>query len=146
MTPEQALDFVRTQGIALESASGRVPSLASIVTGERVRGSWWSHPRRREIFAATRRVRDCPDVLVCRLIEDKITFVHRRLWPALVRLAPRIPPGRLNRISETHTAAGKHVIRETPFPHWVPEDVAAAAAVMSDDEARLQLGTGFEGR
>ncbi len=39
----------------------------------------WSHPRSLEIYAATRVVRDSPDVLVCRLLAGKATFVHWRL-------------------------------------------------------------------
>jgi len=78
MTSRQALAFIRTHGVVLESAQGPVPSLAEVIAGELVRGSWWSHPKSHEIFAVTRAVRDSDDVLVCRLIKGKITFVHRR--------------------------------------------------------------------
>jgi hypothetical protein len=49
----------------------------------------------------TRAVRDSDDVLVCRLIKGKITFVHRRLWPALVRAAGRLPSVRLRCVRST---------------------------------------------
>ncbi len=89
MTSRQALDFIRKHGIVLESARGPVPSLAEVVAGAPVGGTWWSHVKSNEIFGVTRAVRDSDDVLVCRLIQGKITFVHRRLWPALVRAAFR---------------------------------------------------------
>jgi hypothetical protein len=40
MTPKQALSFVKTNGIALESGRGPVPSLAQTIAGEAIRGSW----------------------------------------------------------------------------------------------------------
>src|SRR5213082_1964679 len=103
MTARQALAFVRTHGIVLESARGRVPSLADAIAGAPVRGGWWSHPKGREIFAITRAVRNSDDVLVCRLVDGKITFVHRRLWAALVRAAKRFATDRLAQVREVHT-------------------------------------------
>jgi len=50
---EEALRFVETNGIVLESARGRVPAFADFVAGERVT-RWWSHPKGRQIFALTR--------------------------------------------------------------------------------------------
>lgn len=37
----------------------------------------------REIFGLTRVVRRSPEIVTCRLVDEKITYVHRRLWPAL---------------------------------------------------------------
>ena len=45
MTPKQALAFVKTNGVVLESARGSVPSLAEAVAGGPNRGSWWTHPK-----------------------------------------------------------------------------------------------------
>jgi hypothetical protein len=144
MTSRQALAFVRTHGVVLESARGAVPSIAQKIAGRAIRGSWWSHPKGREIFAATRAVRDSDDVLVCRLIDDKITFVHRRLWPALVRAAGRIPGDRLSRLREVHTPAGRHVIEEIPFPDWVPPSVHRAARRLSKQAADAALDSWLE--
>ena len=135
MTPRRALAFIRKHGVVLESARGPVPSLAEAIAGNPVPGSWWSHPKSHEIFTVTRAVRDSDDVLVCRLIKGKITLVHRRLWPALVRAAGRLPPGHLARVRETHTSSGRHVIKEVPFPGWVPASVRAAARTLSEEAA-----------
>jgi hypothetical protein len=91
VTPAEALAFVCTHGLVLESGTGPVPSLAAAIAGEPIRGSWWAHARGREVFAITRAIRDSPDVLVCRLIDGKITYVHRRLWPAPFAITG-IPP------------------------------------------------------
>ncbi len=140
MTPKAALAFVRRHGVVLEGASGPVPSLATAVIGRKIRGSWWGHPKGREIFWLTRVVRGAHDVLVCRLVDGKITYVHRRLWPALVRLAPRFPRARLAALREFHTAKGRHVVRSVPFPRWVPAAVRRQALRLDEDAARKQLG------
>lgn len=140
MTPASALAFVERHGVVCEaSRRSGFPSLVDEIAGEAVRGNWWSHARSREIFAATRAVRDSPDVLVCRLVDGKITFVHRRLWPALVRIADQFDPARLGRLHEVHGASGKHVIEKTPFPAWVPADVLAAGGELGKQDALAQL-------
>jgi hypothetical protein len=140
VTPRQALAFVRRHGVVLESAAGPVPSLASAIAGERIRGSWWAHPRSHEIFAVTGAVRGSADVLVCRLVDGKISYVHRRLWPALVRSARRLPRKRLAQVRELHTASGRHVAKEVAFPKWVPREVAREALQLSEEAALAELG------
>ena len=135
MTPKQAIAFVKANGVVLESATGSVPSLAEAIVGEPVRGRWWSHPRASEILAATRAVRGFADVLVCRIVDGKVTYLHRRLWPALVRLAKRFPADRLAALREVHTPKGRHEVQATPFPDWVREDVQRTAAALSEAEA-----------
>jgi hypothetical protein len=141
MTPRQAVAFIRKHGVVLESASGPLPSLAAIVAGGPIRGSWWAHSRSHEIFEITRAIRRHEDVLVCRLVDGKITYVHRRLWPALVRVADRFPEKQLAQVHEAHSAAGRHVTRELAFPKWVPADVSAEASRLSEAEAVRDLGT-----
>jgi hypothetical protein len=141
MTVIDALTFVRTHGVVLESARGPVPSLAHVIAGERIRGSWWSHPKGTEIFALTRAVRESPDVLVCRLVDGKVTYVHRRLWPALVRVCSQFPSGRLAQISERHTASGRHVVEQIAFSDWVSSDLAMQAARLEEKAALEALGT-----
>ena len=140
MTGAEALQFVERHGIVLESARHAiVPSLAEAIAGEPLKGSWWSHPKGRAIFAATRAVRAAPDVLVCRLIDSKICFVHAHLWPALVRLGDRLPRARLARVNETHSARGTHRVDEIPFPRWVSADTSTAAQALSEASARASL-------
>jgi hypothetical protein len=144
MTSEEAVDIVRRQGVVLESGAGPGTSIAEAVAGAPIRGSWWAHARGREIFAVTRAIRSSPDVLVCRLVGGKVTYVHRRLWPAVVRLAKRIPAANLAQIQEVHTASGKHVTKEIPFPGWVPEAANVEARALSEAVALTQLGPWVE--
>ncbi|MEP7042459.1 MAG: hypothetical protein ABI843_05320 [Dokdonella sp.] len=141
MNAAQALAFVERHGVVLEAARHRaIACLADSIAGEPIRGSWWSHPRSREIFAITRTLRDSAELLVCRLVDDKITFAHRRCWPALVRLSARLPSARLARVREVHTEGGRHRIEQTPYPAWLPRDTAAAAQRLTDAEAIATLG------
>ncbi|HLG55307.1 MAG TPA: hypothetical protein VI485_08240 [Vicinamibacterales bacterium] len=144
MTTHQALAFIRKCGVVLEAAQGPGPSLVEVIAGEPVRGNWWSHPKSREIFAVTRAIRDRDDVLVCRLVKGKITFVHQRMWPALVRVAGRLPSDRVSRVQEAHTKSGQHVTTEVPFPEWVPASVRAAARRLPEDAARATLAAWLE--
>jgi hypothetical protein len=137
---ESPLALVERLGVSLESGKGPVPSLAALIAGETIRGNWWGHPKGREIFVATRAIRDSRDVLVCRLIDGKVTFVHRRLWPALVRLAPRLDPAGLAWIHEKHTASGAHKMTSKPYPKWVPQTVSKQAAKLTREQAIHQLG------
>ena len=144
MTTKQALAWVKKCGIALESARANVPSLAEVVAGEPLRGSWWGHQKGNEIFLLSRTIRRSPDVLVCRLVDGKITYVHRRIWPALVSMAGRFSKARLAALNEVHTPAGKHRVLVTPFPRWVPKEVLRAAQQLTEKEAASQLALVLE--
>lgn len=117
-----------------------MPSLAEAIAGGPIQGSWWGHARSHEIFALTRAVRDCPDVLVCRLVGGKITYVHRRLWPALVRVAERFPRKSLAKVHDRHTASGKHVSDEVAYPEWVSRELTDQARELDERGALDDLG------
>lgn len=140
MTPRQAVAFVRKHGVVLEAAAGPVPSLAVEIAGGSIRGSWWQHPRSHEIFEVTRAARDSEEVLVCRLVDGKITYVHRRLCPPLVRASKRFAQNRLAQVREVHTASGRHATTELAFPKWVSAEVSADASQLSEAEALHELG------
>jgi hypothetical protein len=140
--PEEALSLVWREGVMLASAKGPTPSLAEIVVGEPINGSWWAHRDSRQIFSVFRFVEDCPDILVCRLIGGKITFVHRRLWPALIRAAEIFPAHNLAKVDQNHTSAGHHVARQVPFPEWCDPASLAAAEALTLEESMAALDPG----
>ncbi len=139
MSPKEAIAFVERHGVVLQAARGPVPSLAEVIAGGPIRGSWWGHAKGRIIFRAARAVCESPDVLVCKLIDDKVTYVHRRLWPALVKLAPRFAKERLAKVWDEHTKTGAHVSRQVPFPYWVQRDVMEEAERLPTLEAEQVL-------
>jgi hypothetical protein len=139
MTGAEAIVFVREHGIVLASARGPVPRLAEVVVGEPIKGSWWAHKKSHQIFAVFQKLSKSPEILVCRLVNGKVTFVHRRLWPALVRAADQFESRQLAQVHQEHTAAGYHVSRDVPFPDWVPREVIKEANRLSEQEARDAL-------
>lgn len=139
MTGREAIAFVEREGIVLQAARGPVPNLAEAIAGGAIRGSWWGHPKGREIFRVAEVVCSSPDVLVCKLVGGKVTYVHRRVWPALVRLSSRFQKRQLARVWEEHTVSGAHRSRRQPFPKWVPAEVLAQAAALSVAEAEREL-------
>jgi hypothetical protein len=143
MTADEALSFIREHGVVLASAKGPTPRLAEVIAGEPIRGSWWAHPKSHQIFAIFQKVSESPDILVCRLVNRKVTFVHRRLWPALVRLADFLPADQLSQVQEQHTPSGHHVSHDVPFPKWVPREVLEEAQRLSEQDARSALGPWF---
>src|SRR5260370_6826014 len=140
MTASEALAFIEQNGIVLEAGRGSAPSLAEQVAGGPIKGSWWVHPKASEIFTVTRAVRDSPDVLTCRLVERKITFVHRRLWPAIVRLSHVLPKQDLAALREEHSQTGAHRLISTPFPRWVPDATKITPRGMALQHPRSHLG------
>ena len=139
MRTREALGWVKEHRITVESARTAVPSLAQLVAGRPIRGSWWAHPKANEIFHLSREIRSSPDVLVCRLVDGKITYVHRCMWPALVSLAGRFSKQRLAALREVHTPSGEHKLSVIPFPDWVPSEVLRSARDLTKKEAASQL-------
>jgi len=139
MNAKQALAWVEECGIAVESARTKVPNLVQLIVGEPVRGSWWAHPKGNDILRLSRSIRSSPDILVCRLVDGKITYIHRRLWPAVVRLSGRISKQRLAAVKEVHTPTGTHKLLITPYPKWVPQEILRVAQKLTEKEAASQL-------
>jgi hypothetical protein len=140
MTADGAVAFVRQHGVVLASAKGAVPRLTEVIVDEPIKGSWWAHPKSHQIFSILQAVTNSKDILVCRLVDGKVTLVHRRLWPALVRVAARFSPTRIAQVREEHTPSGHHVSGEVPFPKWVPAEVIEQAKDISEREALIALG------
>jgi hypothetical protein len=85
------IDTLERLGLLL-ATDATLPSVATIVAGEPVHGSWWAHPKSHAIFAASSALTRHPDAIAIPLISGKVTFVHRRLWPALLAVAQAREP------------------------------------------------------
>jgi hypothetical protein len=135
--------LVERHGVVLASARGAVPCVAEAVAGEPIIGSWWAHPKGKAIFAALSELDDSEDVRCFKLIGGKVTFVHRRMWPAIACLATGgvLAAGRVASIQQEHMPTGEHRNLVTPFPDWVSDDVTRAAAAISIDDARALFAT-----
>lgn len=80
---DQILQKLQRDGLLLKQDKN-LPNVVSLLTNEVLKISWWSHPKARMIFSVLEEISEHPDVLISKLIGGKVTFVHRRLWPALL--------------------------------------------------------------
>ena len=95
---QKTLKELKRFGLLLLS-DARLPSITSLVAGKPIRGSWWGHPKSHEIFRVVCRIADHPDVAITKLISGKITFIHRKLWPALLAVGMSREPWQVNGLS-----------------------------------------------
>jgi hypothetical protein len=83
----EAIELLRRRGVVvLTDTEGAGESFVFAVAGERVRGSWWGHAKGHDIFNLAGAVVASGEAILVKLVRGKETFVHRALWPALVRV------------------------------------------------------------
>ena len=110
----KARSALKRYGLLLQS-DPKLPNVASIVAGEAIRGSWWSHLRCHDIHAVISRIASDPDVVITKLISGKITYVQRELWPALVAVACSHEPWQRRGISQAARRLLKIVNQRGPL-------------------------------
>jgi hypothetical protein len=64
-----------------------LPSVTSLVAGEPIRGSWWSHPRSNLIYWVLEELGESRELLQLKLARGKLTLLHRALWSPLLAVA-----------------------------------------------------------
>lgn len=97
---EDVFRELKKWGLLLES-DPKLPSVCTIITGEPMKGSWWSHSMAQTIFQVNERLDDHPDVLIAKLLAGKVTFVHRQFWPALLAVATSREPWQIRNLPDT---------------------------------------------
>lgn len=106
-TVAQALAWVKRHRIVMLAAKvDGVPSLAHEIIGGPFRGSWWGHEKGKLIFDLASGLEERDEVLLCKLVEGKATFVHESVWPALAR-AVLDESWRRPRVAKLNAAAKK---------------------------------------
>jgi len=82
----EAVALIREHPVVTVTPAGELPSIVKLVVGGPVKGSWWGHPKGKLIFRICSALGEHEDVLAVKLVDGKITFVHRALWPFLLRI------------------------------------------------------------
>ena len=95
---ELVLHNLKEFGLLLES-DAKLPSVSGLVAGDPIKGSWWAHPKARQIFAVLQPMVDHQDVLIVKLISGKVTFVHRKLWPDILSVGSARDEWQMNRLT-----------------------------------------------
>ena len=83
---QRVLEALAERGLLLKQDK-ELPNVVTLLTGQSLRTSWWSHPRAHLIFAALTHLARHPDVLFTKLLYGKVTLLHRRLWPSFLAVA-----------------------------------------------------------
>ncbi len=96
---EHARAALKNFGLLLMT-DARLPSVAGLVAGGGVRGSWWAHPQAHAIYAVLMKLEHDPAILTAKLVSSKVTFVHRALWPALLGVAGAREPWQMKGLSK----------------------------------------------
>jgi hypothetical protein len=81
-TASNIFTWIERNGLLLKQDSG--PSVVSLLVGGAIDGSWWAHPRAKDIFDVLQVLAHHPDILITKLIARKDTLVHRNLWSTIL--------------------------------------------------------------
>ena len=100
----------------LQAARGPLPTLTEAIAGERIRGSWWGHPKGKLIFSVLSEVQESAEVAVCKLVEGKTTVI------------------------QAGQPSGEHRNVIEPWPRWLPASTREEAARLKPDDAVAALG------
>jgi hypothetical protein len=95
-----ALQTLRRLGLLLET-DARLPSVASLIAGEPISGSWWTHPLGEKIFITLGQFADHPDIMFTKLISGKVTLVHRKLWSEILSIGTARAPWQMKGLSKS---------------------------------------------
>ncbi len=107
---QRVLKDLRACGVLLQSDS-QLPNVASIVAGQPIVGSWWSHPDASAVHWVLEELEDEPEVLQAKLINGKVTLIHRDLWPSLLAVATCAEPWQTRGLSELAASLLRRVRR-----------------------------------
>ncbi len=136
---EAALAFVAKHGIVRFAGRGPGPSLVDAIAGDAIAGSWWGHRAGQRIFRIANDLAESRDILWCRLLGGKRTLIHRRLWPAIARLAGELPPDWIASVRQEHTATGAHRSVVEPFSKWAARELPEGEGQLTREEALTMM-------
>lgn len=100
-------------GLLLEHDK-ELPSVTSLVAGEPISGSWWGHKLGHFIYDLLGKLEERSGGLATKIIDGKVTWVHRRLWPAFLAVAEDPDPARRKGLSAEALALMACVERNGP--------------------------------
>ncbi len=97
---DQVFQQLEKSGLLL-LVDSNLPNVATLVAGEKISGSWWSHKAAQRIFTVSEMLEDHADVLIMKLVSNKVTFVHRKLWGHIYSIGVAREDWQLKKLSLT---------------------------------------------
>ena len=123
------LDTVNRSGLLLVH-DRMLPSVTTLIVGQPVEGSWWSHPKSNLIFNAIEDIDG--EVATVKLVCRKNTLVARSLWQDLCNVGHARDPWQLHRVD--------------PVTLMMLETVEAATQPVVFDKARKKFAAQLDDR
>ncbi|MCA1600366.1 MAG: hypothetical protein LC776_01540 [Acidobacteria bacterium] len=140
-----ALQTLRRLGLLLET-DARLPSVASLIAGEPISGSWWSHAFAQKIFTTLGQFADHRDVMFTKLISGKVTLVHRKLWPEITAIGTARAPWQMKGLSKSarnlFEMIDEHGSLRTDQLAWPESATAKPGEAARELEAKLLIHAG----
>ncbi len=90
----------------LLQAGREFASVANIVAGETIRGSWWAHPKSNVIYWVCEDLEQHPRVADARLLAGKVTHLWDTLWADVVAIGMAREPWQIGGLS----SAARHLL------------------------------------
>lgn len=112
-------------------------SIVEALTGGPIRGSWWSHNRAHEIFDVSTYLSEHDQVLTLKLVEKRVTFVHARLWPAVLGVVGN--PSWRRRAREDLSRGASRLLQRVQRSTGVRTDLLGAQAMKAGKELETSL-------
>ncbi len=110
-----------------------LPCVTTLIVGQPIRGSWWSHPENKLIYDTLGRLES--ETARVKLLNEKVTLVHRRLWPELVVIGQSRADWQLRALSE----GARKILDQVDRPLRADElDVEATGKARHDLIAELE--------
>ena len=95
---EKALAELERLGLFM-LADNHFASLVSVLVGRPIPGSWWGAQEGKLIYQIANELEAHYDVQVLKLVSGKVTFVHRKLWPAIYSIGTAREDWQMERLS-----------------------------------------------
>lgn len=76
-------DLIKKNGFLLLSDNDQ-PAIVQYISGEKIKGSWWGHPLGNLMYNVSQDLADEKDILVIKLINKKVTYLHCDYWNELL--------------------------------------------------------------
>ena len=139
------MQALRATGLLLES-DAKLPSVASLIAEEPIKGSWWTHARSHDIFKVLGQFADHSDVIFTKLISGKVTLVHRKLWPEIFAIGEAPAPWQMKSLSRSASrlleVVDQHGSIRTDALDWPKNSSAKLGEAARELEKRLLVSSG----
>lgn len=137
LRPEEIAGVLCDAGLLLQSDPA-APSVVGMLADGPVSGSWWGRPDGKAIYRGLEVLEDDPDIALFKLLGGKVTFVHRRLWPALAAVGLSRAPWQMDGLTDGERGALRLVDDEG--------ELAARCLPGAEGGAAARIASRLEGR